>query len=158
MVGRSLNHYKVVELLGKGGMGEVWIAEDSKLGRRVALKVLPDRLTADVDRRGRFEREARAVAALNHPNIVTIHSVEEAEGVHFLTMELVDGDRLTDRIGERGLALGQFFDIAIPLADAVHAAHEQGIMHRDLKPDNVMVNREGRVTKIDVTVFTGVVT
>ena len=153
MVGRTLNHYKVVEPLGKGGMGEVWIAEDMRLGRRVALKVLPAAVSADPDRRGRFEREARAIAALNHPNIVTIHSVEEADtstgSVHFLTMELVDGERLTDRIGERGLALDRFFDIAIPLADAVHAAHQQGIMHRDLKPDNVMVNVEERVKVLD---------
>ncbi|MCZ6772010.1 MAG: serine/threonine-protein kinase, partial [Proteobacteria bacterium] len=149
MVGRTLTHYKIIELLGKGGMGEVWVAEDTKLGRRIALKVLPEALAADADRRGRFEREARAIAALNHPNIVTIHSVEEAEGVHFLTMELVDGQRLTDRIGERGLTLDQFFDIAIPLADAVHAAHQQGIMHRDLKPDNVMVSAEGRVKVLD---------
>ncbi len=149
MVGRTLNHYTVVEPLGKGGMGEVWVAEDKKLGRRVALKVLPEALAADADRRGRFEREARAVAALNHPNIVTIHSVEEADGVHFLTMELVDGERLTRRIGEQGLELDRFFDIAIPLADAVHAAHQQGIMHRDLKPDNVMVNKDGRVKVLD---------
>ncbi len=149
MVGRTLNHYKIVELLGKGGMGEVWIAEDKRLGRRVALKVLPATVADDPDRRGRFEREARAIAALNHPNIVTIHSVEEAEGIHFLTMELVVGDRLTERIGERGFALDRFFDLAIPLADAIHAAHRQGITHRDLKPDNVMVTAEGRVKVLD---------
>ena len=96
MLNRTLNHYKVVARLGKGGMGEVWAAEDTKLGRKVALKVLPPEMAGNAERRARFEREAKAVAALNHPNIVTIHSVEEAEGIHFLTMELVDGQSLSE--------------------------------------------------------------
>ena len=149
MIGTTLNHYKIVAHLGHGGMGEVWIAEDTRLGRKVALKTLPSRVAADPDRRARFEREARAVAALNHPNIVTIHSVEESGGVAFLTMELIEGKTLGDVIPPKGLPLGRFFDLAIPLASALAAAHQKGITHRDLKPANVMVAADGRVKVLD---------
>ena len=148
MIGKTLSHYKVLEKLGSGGMGEVYVAEDTKLSRKVALKVLPPEM-ASGERRMRFEREAKAVAALNHPNIVTIHSVEESEGVHFITMELVKGKTVTELIPKKGLPLNKFFDIAIPLADAVSAAHEKGIIHRDLKPDNLMVSDEGRLKILD---------
>ncbi len=141
MIGQTLSHYRIIEKLGCGGMGEVYIAEDTKLSRKVALKVLPPEMAENAERRARFEREAKAVAALNHPNIVTIYSVEEAEGVHFITMELVKGKTLTELIPKKGMPLNKFFEIAIPLADAVSAAHEQGIIHRDLKPDNLMVER-----------------
>ena len=130
-------------------MGEVWVAEDTKLGRKVALKTLPPDLANDPDRRARFEREARAIAALNHPNIVTIHSVEESNGVAFLTMELVEGKTLTDVIPKNGLPLGRFFDLAIPLASALAAAHQKGITHRELKPANVMVTGDGRIKVLD---------
>ncbi len=123
-VSETLSHYKILEKLGSGGMGEVYVAEDTKLGRKVALKILPPEMASE-ERRMRFEREAKAVAALNHPNIVTIYSVEEAEGVHFITMELVKGKTLTELIPKKGLPLNKFFEIAIPLADAVSAAHEQ---------------------------------
>ena len=149
MIGKTLSHYKVLEKLGRGGMGEVYVAEDTKLGRKVALKTLPSHLADSDELRQRFEREAKAVAALNHPNIVTIHSVEEAEGVHFMTMELVGGKTLSELIPPRGLALNKFLDIAIPLADAVATAHDQGITHRDLKPDNIMVTDEGRAKILD---------
>ncbi len=149
MIGRTLNHYKVVGQLGQGGMGEVWVAEDTKLGRKVALKTLPTRLATDPDRRARFEREARAIAALNHPNIVTIHSVEEAGGIAFLTMELVEGKTFSGVIPPKGLPLARFFDLAIPLASALAAAHQKGITHRDLKPANVMVTGDGRVKVLD---------
>jgi serine/threonine protein kinase len=149
MLGKTLNHYKVLEKLGRGGMGEVFIAEDTKLGRKIALKTLPSHLADSDELRQRFEREAKAIAALNHPNIVTIHSVEEAEGIHFITMELVGGKTLSELTPERGFALNKFLDIAIPLADAVAAAHDQGITHRDLKPDNIMVSDEGRVKILD---------
>jgi eukaryotic-like serine/threonine-protein kinase len=149
MVGRNLAHYRVLRLLGKGGMGEVYAAQDSKLRREVALKVLPAAVTADPVKLRRFEREAQAVAALSHPNIVTIYSVEETEGVHFITMELVDGKRLNDLIPRHGMSLEDFFTIAIPLADALSAAQEKGIVHRDLKPANIMVTQDGRAKILD---------
>ena len=129
MIGQTLAHYRILEKIGSGGMGDVYLAEDTKLDRKVALKVLPPEM-ATGERRMRFEREAKAVAALDHPNIVTIHSVEEAEGVHFITMQLVKGKTLTELIPKKGLPLNKFFEIAIPLTDAVSAAHEQDIIHR----------------------------
>ena len=145
MVGQSLAHYRILEKIGAGGMGEVYLAEDTKLARQVALKVLTPQLAEDEQRRARFEQEARSIAALNHPNIVQIYSVEEDDGVHFITMELVKGKTLTEKISRRGLPLNKFFGDAIPLADAVSAAHDKGIIHRDLKPDNLMVSDEGRL-------------
>jgi Tol biopolymer transport system component len=149
VIGQTLRHYEIVELLGKGGMGEVYAAQDTRLDRLVALKLLPEETADDPERRLRFEREAKAVAALNHPNIVTIHSVEEADGVFFITMELVRGQRLTELIPDDGLPLDQLFGLARPLADALAAAHQQGITHRDLKPDNVMVTGEGLLKVLD---------
>ncbi|NIV45497.1 MAG: protein kinase, partial [Gammaproteobacteria bacterium] len=147
--GQALLHYRLIEKIGEGGMGVVWKAEDTKLHRPVALKVLPEEMAADPDRRARFEREARAVAALNHPNIVTLHSVEEAEtatgSVHFITMELVAGHSLNELLPAEGFPLARLLEIAIPLADAVSRAHRAGITHRDLKPDNVMIDDEGRL-------------
>ena len=112
-------------------MGDVYVATDTKLDRQVAIKVLPPELADNAERRARFAREAKAVAALNHPNIVTVHSVEEAGGIHFITMELVKGGSLTEFLPRQGLTLGKFFDIAIPLVDALAAAHQHGITHRD---------------------------
>ncbi len=149
MIGRTLSHYKILQKLGSGGMGDVYLAEDSDLGRQIALKVLPPELAESEERRSRFQREAKAVAALNHPHIVTVHSVEEAEGVHFITMELVRGKTLSEVIPRKGLSLAKFFEIAIPLADAVAAAHEKGVLHRDLKPDNLMLSDEGRLKILD---------
>ena len=149
MIGRTLSHYRILERLGEGGMGEVYLAEDTRLDRKVALKVLPPELAESAERRARFEREAKAVAALNHPNIVTVYSVEQSDGLHFITMELVRGKTLTALLPREGFALDRFFALAIPLADAVAAAHQEGITHRDLKPDNVMVTGEGRVKVLD---------
>ena len=149
MIGKTLLHYRILEKIGTGGMGEVYAAEDTKLHRRVALKILPPEVAGDPERLARFEREATAIAALNHPSIVTIHAVEEAEGLHFMAMELVEGKPLSALIAKRGLPMRDFFAIAIPLADAVAAAHLQGITHRDLKPDNVMVGGDGRVKVLD---------
>jgi eukaryotic-like serine/threonine-protein kinase len=149
MIGSQLGHYRLVELLGKGGMGEVYLAEDTRLGRRIAIKVLDPEVASDPDRRARFEREARAAAALNHPSIVTIHSVEEIDGVPFLTLELIDGQTLATLIPDGGLPLDRLLTLAIPLADAVGAAHQRGITHRDLKPANVMVTQDGRVKVLD---------
>ncbi|MHC5004478.1 MAG: serine/threonine-protein kinase, partial [Planctomycetota bacterium] len=150
MIGTTLCHYQVTARLGAGGMGEVYRATDTKLGRDVALKVLPARVAADPDRLTRFRREAKTVALLNHPNIVTIFSVEEDDGTHFLTMELVEG-RALDEIIETDCAATRdaFFDLAIPLADAVAAAHARGIVHRDLKPANLMLDAEGRLKVLD---------
>ena len=133
MIGKQLAHYRIVDLLGRGGMGELFIAEDTRLNRKVALKVLPAEMAADPERRARFEREARAVAALNHPNIVTLHSVEEEEGAQFITMELVEGEGLSEKIPKGGMPLGKLFEIAIPLADALAAAHKQGRLKQELK-------------------------
>jgi TolB-like protein/Tfp pilus assembly protein PilF len=130
-------------------MCEVYRASDTKLGRDVALKVMPANLARDADRLARFQREARAVAALNHPHIVTIYSVEETDGVHFLTMELVEGQSLDRLIPASGLAVERVVEIASALADALAAAHEKGIVHRDLKPANVMVTTDGRVKVLD---------
>jgi len=141
--------YRVVSLLGRGGMGEVYLAEDTQLQRRVALKVLLEDAAADPERRKRFAREACAAAALNHPHIVTVHSVEEDAGRLFLTLEYVEGRTLAGRIPPGGLAVEELLTIAIPLADAVAAAHEGGITHRDLKPANVMLTKDGRVKVLD---------
>ena len=149
MIGRKLAHYEVLEKIGSGGMGEVYLAEDTKLDRKVALKVLPPELADSDERRARFQREAKAIAALNHPNIVHVYSVEESEGVHFITMELVKGKTLAELLPKSGFSLEKFFDIAIPLAGAVAAAHQEGIVHRDLKPGNVMVtDRDGGRIKV----------
>ena len=135
--------------LGAGGMGEVYRATDTKLGRDVALKVLPAEMAQDPERLSRFRREAKVLAQLDHPNIVTIHSVEECDGVHFLTMQLVEGQPLDRLICAGGLPLEQIVEIASALGDALAAAHEKGIVHRDLKPANVMVSHEGRVKVLD---------
>ncbi|HVS02405.1 MAG TPA: protein kinase [Thermoanaerobaculia bacterium] len=149
LIGSRLGHYSIAGSLGAGGMGEVYLAEDTRLQRRVALKVLPDELARDPERLARLEREARSVAALNHPNIVTLHAVEEAAGRKFLVMELVEGQTLEAAMGAGGLPLERFFRLAIPLADAVATAHRRGIVHRDLKPSNVMVTPEDRIKVLD---------
>jgi Tol biopolymer transport system component/tRNA A-37 threonylcarbamoyl transferase component Bud32 len=148
-IGSVLGHYEIVRRLGRGGMGEVYLARDATLGRQVALKVLRPDLADDADRNARFEREARAVAALSHPNIVTVHSIERADDVRFITMEYVPGKTLAALIPSGGLPLKAFLDYALPLVDAVSAAHQQGVAHRDLKPDNVMVDGDGRVKVLD---------
>jgi serine/threonine protein kinase/tetratricopeptide (TPR) repeat protein len=145
----SIAHYRIASRIGVGGMGEVYRATDTKLGRDVALKLLPAEMAHDPERLARFRREARAVATLNHPHIVTIFSVEESDGIHFLTMELVEGQSLERLIGASSLAVERIVEIATALADALAAAHEKGIVHRDLKPANVMVTGEGRVKVLD---------
>ena len=149
LIGQTVAHYKILDKIGSGGMGDVYLAEDVTLDRHVALKVLPPELADETERRARFTREAKALAALNHPNIVTVYSVEEADGVHFITMELVKGKTLAEMLPKKGFSLRKFFEIAIPLADALAAAHQQGIAHRDLKPANVMVSEDGRVKVLD---------
>jgi len=147
--GTRLGAYEIVALLGAGGMGEVYRAHDPRLDRDVAIKVLPAAFGADPERLRRFEQEARAVAALSHANIVTIHSVEEADGIRFITMELVEGQPLSNLIQPDGLPPNRLVALAIPLADALAAAHAKGITHRDLKPANIMVGPDCRVTVLD---------
>src|SRR5579863_7806299 len=147
--GTKLGPYEIQSPLGAGGMGEVYRATDTKLGRDVSLKVLPAEMAQDPERLGRFRREAKTLAQLDHPNIVTIYSVEECDAVHFLTMQLVEGLALDRLIPVGGLALPQIIEIASALGDALAAAHEKGIVHRDLKPANVMVSNDGRVKVLD---------
>ncbi len=149
MIGTQLAHYRILAKLGEGGMGIVFLAEDERLHRKVALKTLPPALAEDPHRLARFEREVKSVATLNHPNIVTIYSVEEADGKRFFTMEHVEGKTLSQLVPQGGLPLKEFLRIAVPLADALAAAHAKGIQHRDLKPGNVMVNADGRVKVLD---------
>lgn len=149
LVGRNIAHYKILEALGAGGMGEVYRAEDTSLKRQVALKVLRPEAMAGPVPLERFQREAETLAALDHPNIVHIFSVEEAEGVRFLTMQLVEGKRLSELIPKGGMPLDRIFELAIPLVDALAAAHEKGIIHRDLKPSNVMVADDGQLRVLD---------
>ncbi len=144
-----LGTYEIVSQIGAGGMGEVYRARDLRLGRDVAMKVLPDTLSLDADHLARFEREARTVAGLNHPNIVTLHSVEDVDGIRFLTMELIEGQSLADLVTPGGLPLDRVLEVAIAIADALAAAHEKRVVHRDLKPANVMVTRDGRVKVLD---------
>jgi non-specific serine/threonine protein kinase len=147
--GRILLHYRLLEQIGAGGMALVWRALDTKLDREVALKVLPESFARDRDRLERFAREAKLLASLHHPGIVTIHAVEEAEGLHFLTMELVEGRPLSKVIPADGLPLPEFFALSIPLVNAVAAAHARRITHRDLKPDNVMIGVDGLPKVLD---------
>ncbi|MBI1789026.1 MAG: serine/threonine protein kinase [Acidobacteria bacterium] len=144
MIGQTLGHYKIEEQLGAGGMGVVYRATDSKLGRQVAIKVLPERFAQDPERLARFEREARMLAALNHPNIAAIHGLEESGGTYYLVLELVPGKTL-----QGPLPLEEALPIAGQIAEALEAAHEKGIVHRDLKPANVKITPEGKVKVLD---------
>ena len=149
MIGRTVAHYRVLDKLGKGGMGDVYLAEDTRLHRRVAVKVLPPATAAEPEHLERFAREAKTLAGLNHPNIVTIYSVEEEGDERLLVMELIEGRTLAEVIPSGGLDEERFFELAVPLADALTAAHERGVIHRDLKPSNVMITDEGRVKVVD---------
>ncbi|MCL4848534.1 MAG: protein kinase [Acidobacteria bacterium] len=149
MIGRTLAHYRITAAIGAGGMGEVYRAHDSRLKRDVALKVLPAEMASSPERLERFRREAQALAALDHPGIVTVYSVEEADGVHFLTMQLVEGQSLDRVVPASGLTPPQVIEIAMAVAEALAAAHEKGIVHRDLKPANVMLTGDGRVKVLD---------
>jgi serine/threonine protein kinase len=148
VIGSKLSHYRILDRLGSGGMGEVYLAEDTRLRRRLALKVLAPGMSSDPDLLRRFEREAEAVAALNHPNIVTIYSVGEEDDVAFITMELVRGQTLRQLMASRML-LRTVLDVSVQLASALSAAHAIGIVHRDLKPENIMVTPEGLVKVLD---------
>lgn len=148
--GTRLGGYSLERLLGRGGMGEVYVATDDRLGRTVALKILRPDVVADAERRARFEREAKALAALKHPGIVSLHSLEDDDGVTFFTMDLVDGRPLSEIIAEEGaMSVDRILAIGIPVADALAAAHKRGIAHRDVKPDNIIVGPRGEITVLD---------
>ncbi len=155
--GSELGHYRVLRFLGEGGMGAVFLAEDTTLGREVALKVLPDEVAGDPDKLARFRREARSAAALNHPGIVTVHSVEEADDVHFITMEYLEGTTLEDLTAEGPLPSERVADLAVRLTEAVAAAHAEGVVHRDLKPANVMLVGGDQLKVIDFGLARGAI-
>ena len=148
LVGRTVSHYQVLSLLGAGGMGEVYLARDPRLDRTVALKILPGDLAVDPDRMLRFEREAKAASALNHPNVATIYDVGESDGIHFIVMEHVEGETIAARIG-RPLTPSEVVDVAVQAADALDVAHAKGITHRDIKPANLMLTLRGHVKVLD---------
>ena len=154
--GTRLGAYEVIGLIGQGGMGEVYQARDTTLDRDVALKVLPEAFTADPDRLARFEREAKVLASLNHPNIGSIYGLEEAEGVRALVLELVEGPTLADRIKQGPIPIDEALPIAKQIAEALEAAHEAGVIHRDLKPANVKVKTDGTVKVLDCWAGEGV--
>ena len=141
--GTSLGPYQIDAPLGAGGMGEVYKATDTRLDRTVAIKVLPEHVAADPDLKQRFEREARTVAALNHPHICTLHDIGNQDGIDFLVMEYLDGETVAQRLEKGALPLDQALQIAIEIADALDKAHRQGIVHRDLKPGNIMLTKGG---------------
>ena len=147
--GTQLGHYEIVSPLGKGGMGEVWRARDSTLGREVAIKTLPEEFARDEERLARFEREAKLLASLNHPNIATIHGLEEDNGTRFLVLELVEGDTLADQLKRGAIPVEESLKLALQIAEALEAAHEKGVIHRDLKPANIKVTPDGKIKVLD---------
>ena len=149
VIGQKISHYTIVEQLGKGGMGEVYQAKDQKLGRDVAIKVLPEEFARDADRVARFQREAKLLASLNHPNIAAIYGLEESRGANFLVLELVEGETLADQLKRGPIPVEESLKLALHIAEALEAAHEKGVIHRDLKPANIKVTPEGKVKVLD---------
>jgi serine/threonine-protein kinase len=149
MVGRALSHYRIVEKLGAGGMGEVYLAEDTRLNRKVALKLLPAHLTKEEDRLRRFAQEAKAASALNHPNIVTIYEIGQHDDAHFIATEFIEGETLRQHVARQPMTLHDILDVTIQVAGALNAAHVAGIVHRDIKPENIMLRPDGLVKVLD---------
>ena len=149
MIGKSLAHYEITSQIGKGGMGEVYQAKDTKLGRDVAIKVLPEEFALDPDRVARFQREAKLLASLNHPNIAAIYGLEDSDGIHFLVMELIEGQNLSDRIKTGPIPVEEALKLALQIAEALEAAHEKGVIHRDLKPANIKITPDGKLKVLD---------
>ena len=149
LIGRTIGHYKISEAIGTGGMGEVYLATDMTAGRKAALKLLPMRFTGDAERLKRFQQEARAVVALNHPNILTVYEIGEDHSIHYIASELIEGETLRQRLTRGRMQLSEAVDVAIQVASALAAAHEAGIVHRDIKPENIMLRPDGYVKVLD---------
>jgi serine/threonine protein kinase len=147
--GSTLSHYRIVSKIGAGGMGEVYLAQDTKLDRKIALKILPAEVAAHPDRMKRFVQEAKTASALNHPNIITIHEIDQTDSGHFIAIEFVDGETLRQQLNARHTKIAEALDIGLQIASALSAAHAAGIIHRDIKPENVMIRRDGIVKVLD---------
>ncbi len=149
LIGRIFGHYRIISQIGAGGMGEVYLAEDKRLERRVALKILPPEFAADKERMNRFVREAKSASALNHPNIITIYEIGETDSTRFIAAEYIEGETLRRRLEREPPDLETTLDVAIQIASALDAAHRAGIFHRDIKPDNIMIRPDGLVKILD---------
>src|SRR6266542_2744005 len=149
LVGRTIGHYKISKRIGTGGMGDVYLATDMTAGRKAALKLLPTRFTSDADRLKRFQQEARALVGLNHPNILTVYEIGEDHSTHYIASELIEGETLRQRLMRGRMELREAVDVAIQVASALAAAHETGIVHRDVKPENIMLRPDGYVKVLD---------
>src|SRR5216117_1227774 len=149
IVGESIAHYRIESLIGVGGMGQVYLARDERLGRKVALKFLPERLTADETQLSRFKTEARTASALNHPNILTVYEISVEGNRHFIATEFIEGITLRESLARGRMNLPDALDIAVQVASALAAAHETGVVHRDIKPENIMLRRDGLIKVLD---------
>src|SRR6266536_5578404 len=149
LVGRTIGHYKISKRIGTGGMGDVYLATDMTAGRKAALKLLPTQFTGDAERMKRFQQEARAVAGLNHPNILTIYEVGADSSLRYIASELIEGETLRQRLGRESMQLSEAVEIAIQVAGALAAAHKAGVVHRDVKPENIMLRPDGYVKVLD---------
>jgi serine/threonine protein kinase len=149
MIGTTVSHYRITEKIGEGGMGEVYLADDTKLGRQVALKFLPEALTRDEERKQRFVQEARAAAAIQHPHICAVYEVGEVDGRTFLAMEYIRGQSLREAIASKGLTPQRALELGLQIAEGLAKAHEKGVLHRDLKPDNLLISEDGYAKIID---------